>query len=284
MNSKYVQISAFIIYTLVVYAYILFMLTTLGMPITAVSGMATICCWILICFWSAAHVAAYHLFRMKSVRKLLYSEELVLDCVVTDIRKKSSFAGRIRFLVNETEESVCYAAGARTIIISKDLLHAFTEDEIRGAIAHDLGHLESMDCLIGIAFNQSVHVSRQIYQVCRKFLILFLLYTIILTAFLYVGFGQFNIWRLIVIPLYIFLFPKFELVTKYVREATSRLREYRQDEYAHSLGYGSGLLSYLLKSTLTRCLPGDEHNIAVMTDHVFTFKRIRRLEKLTGLR
>ena len=83
---------------------------------------------------------------------------------------------------------------------------------------------------------------------------------------------------------FILLFTMLDYLFGFLRLTISRFIEYKQDAFAHKLGYGSGLREALQKSTLGTPQTVNRYEILMTNNHPVIYNRIRRLEKLEGLR
>ena len=178
-----------------------------------------------------------------------------------------------RLWIIHSRENNAFALGSKTIAVTSACLYGTNDEELRGVLAHELGHHEHHDTLwltmggvaeqIGISvFNIIAFLSRIVGILAIIPLVGFVaaLVTIalrlVLTAFEWLIIGP---WRLG------FYFG-------------SRRSEYAADRYAAEIGFGEGQQSYLHKY-------GDRHEgwfswaAALKSTHPHAKKRIQKLQK-----
>jgi len=79
------------------------------------------------------------------------------------------------------------------------------------------------------------------------------------------------------------LFPNFDRLIRWGWTSVTRFREYRQDAFAHSLGYGKSLSSALTKLSALGINAVNQYEVIMRHNHPIIYNRIERLEKLVGL-
>ena len=296
MNSKHFNFALFFIYTMVTNGLFLYILTIFGVPISFLFGAVIILLWISYCYWVGPYMATYSIFRHFSIRKPTLAEEEILNELFSEVHQRSRFRKKVRLFISESESFDAFATGERTIAVSKYLLEKMSVDEIRAVLAHELGHLESLDGRIGAAYFTASAIPIRFYKICLRirraiangcFLVIIffgfwgLLFIVIACQLIS---HKHSVKPLIIIPIYLLILPLFERMTNFCFIANARYREYRQDAYAHSLGYGKGLLNALHKLTISGKEEVNRYIILTTHNHPIIYNRIRRLEKLLGLR
>jgi heat shock protein HtpX len=211
-------------------------------------------------------------------------------------------------LIEEEMAPGAFAAGHHTIVVSRGLLEQTTEDELKGVLAHELGHLVSRDTVIASAFIMAGWLPGIIIYICRlagSFLQTgFFISGKVKTSFGLLKIGRFSLLTGIlfllltgyllhrvhllqaVVPVVAFalLFSILNAVFRLFYSWVSRFNEYRQDAYAHRLGFGAGLRQALYKLAANDVQPVNPFVIVPDGHHPVIYNRIRRLEKLEGLR
>lgn len=297
--SKYVQFILAIIYALITAfaLHLLWFLLSGGRQHTDewifYTGMAG---WLLICFSTAYWYPDVHIF-FNQVRKPTYEEEYRLVLCMHQIQRKANDNKRYRLRVEEAPGLNAYAIGIRTIVVGKDCLTHLSDEELCALLAHEMGHLRTKDCMAILAFfvaNQPPGFVARILKIPLKvaggtFLgvirqnllsafILFIVLLVILskTAILY--------YFLAVVGFIVFLWL-LNLLFSFLWLLNSRYTEYRQDAFAHQLGYGLQL-KQVLQKILDSSPPQrvDQYSIIIRSTHPIIHNRIRKLEKLSGLR
>lgn len=297
--SKYVQFILAITYAIitVLALYLLWSLLLRGnqqpdewLFYTIVAG------WLLICFTTAYWYSDYHIF-FNQVRKPTFEEEQRLDVCMHEIQKKANDKKHYRLRIEETPGLNAYAIGYHTIVVSKDCLNILSDKQLCALLAHEMGHLRTKDCMAGLAFhiaNQPPGFVARILKVPLKVaggtikaviresllaaLIMFIVLLFILSksAILY--------YFLSVVSFIVFLWL-LNRIFSFLWILNSRYTEYRQDAFAHELGFGLEL-KQVLQKLLETSPPQrvDQYSILMRSSHPITHNRIRRLEKLAGLR
>ncbi|HEY8897536.1 MAG TPA: M48 family metalloprotease [Niastella sp.] len=297
--SKYVQFILAITYALITAfaLYLLWFVLSRGRQHTDewifYAGMAG---WLLICFTTAWWYPDVHIF-FNQVRKPTYEEEYRLVLCMHQIQRKANDKKRYRLRVEEAPGMNAYAIGIRTIVVSKDCLTLLSDEELCALLAHEMGHLRTKDCMAILAYfvaNKPPAIVSGILKVPLKIaggtfigalrqnlLYAFILFIVLLfilskTAILYYVFA--------VAGFIIFLWL-LNLLFTFLWLLNSRYTEYRQDAFAHQLGYGLQL-KQVLQKIVDSGPPQrvDQYSIIIRSTHPIIHNRIRRLEKLSGLR
>jgi Zn-dependent protease with chaperone function len=292
MNSKHFQIILFLAYAIFSAGFILFALKTIGVPISPVQYIVIIVGWVLYCVGIGPYFSAHYLFLHSKVRKPTLVEENLINALFSEVQQRTLFTKRIRLWVSEDSEIEAFAIGSRTIAISKGMLKVMTHDEIKGIMAHELGHLESWDCRIVAAYSTArkllCFIRRPFIFIISKFKKRFtlLLSLICLLYFVYVRpvSNMTHTLQWMIITAFILGYPICLRLVNFFWQVVSRFREYRQDAFAHSIGYGQDLLNALHKLTLDTDMPVNRYRNLMSGSHPIIYNRIRRLERLLGLR
>jgi len=161
-----------------------------------------------------------------------------------------------------------------------------TDDELKGVLAHELGHLISRDLIVSWAFRTAGDLPglvRRILFFVRRFTLrmIVLLAMILFILFL---FKTRLVMPVIAVMLFLAIFSLLDRMFNWLQLALSRQCEYRQDAYAHRLGFGAGLRNALKKFSRMGQQPVNVRFILMHGTHPVIYDRIRRLEKLEGMR
>ena len=168
-----------------------------------------------------------------------------------------------------------FAIGRKTVAVTRGALETFSREELKGVLAHELGHISHGDT-IGLLLNV---VGNGIFSVLIIFarLILFIVQLVISTI-------EENFVFCIVFQFFRFMLEVFVLVFILIGEIilaiNSRNNEYNADRFAGEMGYTEELCSalYLLqKISLPSKTPIIERFRA---SHPNTANRIERLEAM----
>jgi Zn-dependent protease with chaperone function len=316
------------VYTfLTVFAFLL-ALRLSGVFISEMAGWMIIAIWCLFCFSSFYLGTRHFLFlhdradeapRARPRLPILQEEEKILPCL-QEVLRNASCNQSFQLRIEDAKEWNVFATGPHTIVVTQTILTESTEEELKGMLAHELGHLMSKDPAIDTAFLMAGLLPRSIGWLgwCGRQLLSMLFFPPVLTgtATGYRRIGRFNLLRGllgILVAGYIFyrfkllqsivpavasviLFYSLEKLFKFFYRLVSLLADFRQDAYACRLGFGPGLRQALLKQSirhepqkrpqrrpLQRPYAIGPQQSAIDPQQMI-YRRIRRLEKLESLR
>lgn len=143
-----------------------------------------------------------------------------------------------------------FAMGRKTVTVTRGALETFTRDELKGVIAHELGHISNGHTKAGLIsvignffFSIIVWVLRLILTIVEYLSSILAVFNVIGIIFRFLAF----IVR-IVFELSIFIFVN---LGELILSANSRTNETQADKFAYDSGYGKELISalYLLQKT-----------------------------------
>jgi len=175
-------------------------------------------------------------------------------------------------IIDKMEVNAC-AIGKHTVAVTRGAIEVFTEDQLKGVIAHELGHIWTRDTVASIF----LLVSNGYYYLFALFVNIFIyLLDKVSTLIGDRTTGQFlcSVLRfLFKIVNFFFSFP-----IKAVVALESRRTEYRADQFAYELGYGEELKSALY--LLRKISLGDNSDLIkkMMDSHPRLTARIEQLE------
>lgn len=192
------------------------------------------------------------------------------------LENKKRTSKRIKLYIDRSMGISAYAVGNNTIVVSRGTIDSLSPDELKGVIAHELGHLYNGDTIVNITL-----LVGNIY-LCVIFMIIKII-KIILGACdiitgedkLYSNIGKFLIWicGMVAVPAVLII-----RIAVYVLQ---RENEYKSDEFSHEIGQGSNLISALYKLDKLDFSDGDTKMIErLLTSHPRTDKRIEKLESM----
>jgi Zn-dependent protease with chaperone function len=297
--SKYLQFILVIIYVFITISvlYLLWFLLGNGklqlddwMVLTIIAG------WLFICFSTVYWYTDIHLF-FNQVRKPIHEEEQRLIVSMHEVQKKANDNKRYRLRVEESAGLNAYAIGYHTIVVSKDCIKYLSHGELCALLAHEMGHLRTRDCMAVLAFYFANRppgfvasffktglkfTGGRVKAIARQSLLAALLMLIVL---LFILSKSAVLYYLLPIVAFVIFMWLLNVVFSFLWLLNSRYTEYRQDAFAHKLGFGPELKQLLLKILETSPpQPVDQYSILTRSSHPILHNRIRRLEKLSGLR
>ena len=197
---------------------------------------------------------------------------------------------RVRVWIEASRDYNAYATGLHTIAITDGLLEILSPSELRGVLAHELGHLLSGDTIGAAAFSTAGLLPQGVFRIYRIGAIVVRRVligsgTLIggAVVILVLGYGLYRIHLLnAVIPviLFVLFFSILNRVFYFFRLLLMRLAEYRQDAFAFRLGHGEGLVRALEKLAAADEPVVNRYYIVMHSSHPVIYNRIRRLEKM----
>ena len=191
--------------------------------------------------------------------------------------KNKGLSKKVKLCLYESEDINAMALGRTTLAISTGLL-ALGDEEIKGIIAHEFGHLATCDSLMNVALIASNSVLLLAINVVKLFFLFFLyLFSIIFYSLAkvhpddrhYTLCKFFSFLVQLVYTLWI-------LIGKLFMMATSRKAEYKADAYSKDLGYGEALANALAQIDPSINFKASLAQIAT-SSHPETSKRIEKL-------
>jgi Zn-dependent protease with chaperone function len=295
--SKYFQTGLVALYVLLTALAILIILRSCALHLSGGVALLFVAGWGFFCFSAAYFSAGISLFFEFNTRKPILEEEERLHRCLDDVLQRAGIGECFELLIEEEPGLNAFAIGRNTIVLSRGIIGQMTDNELKGIIAHELGHLISKDCIVGGAFDMAGQLPkiirwgygmisrsmpvRLIFQVSRISLavgIALLLFVV------YIFYREGLLQPVIALILFVKLFGRLERVFRFLLLHVSRFTEYKQDAYAHQLGYGKELREALYKLTLEAPQSVNRYFILMKSSHPVIYNRIRRLEELEGLR
>ncbi len=191
----------------------------------------------------------------------------------------------IKMFISDSEDPNAFATGRKTVCVTKGLM-SYTDEQIKGVLAHEFGHLAHKDTDAILVVSVGNMIVSAIFLFIRIMSNISFGIAKIFTAFMGDGAGSFFglifVWfgKIVadfVLTAMMWLWTKLGvLLCMY----SSRQNEYAADEYAFNCGYGRELqqvfLSFGNGSGATGLFS------ALVSSHPDTSKRIARLQQLEG--
>jgi len=301
--SKYFQIVIVLFYVLLTIFAFQAVLVSSGFRYPLYIQWLVVLGWVFCCFGSAYLWAGISMFLHSRLRRPLLAEEQRLYPALEELLEKADSGRRVTIWIDESRELNAYATGYHTIAISRPLLERLSPGELRGVLAHELGHLLSGDTAVAAAFATAGLLPQAVFGVYRIGAVIvrraFLTAATVQTSrgamrvnrvnilggavvVLLLGYFLNRIHLLkAVIPVIVFvlLFAVLNRIFHFLALLLSRLAEYRQDAFAFQLGYGDGLRRTLLKLADSGEPVVNRYFIVFHSRHPVIYNRIRRLEK-----
>lgn len=213
-------------------------------------------------------------------RKIITREQIeylnpIFTSVYERVKKRKWWTSRnIKLYIDRSMGINAYAIGSNTIAVTRGAIETMSEDELKGLIAHEFGHLHNGDTLMML-----VLLGGNIYMFITYFLTKIV--KMILGACdivtggggIFESIGNILLWACGMLTAPIVLFVKMIFLMK------QRSNEYHADFFAYEVGYGDGLISalYMLDK-----LDFSDGKISILErlkmSHPYLDKRIATLE------
>jgi len=172
-----------------------------------------------------------------------------------------------------------FAIGRKTVAVTRGAMETFTRDELKGVLAHELGHMiygHTKALLLTVIGNILFSI---IVWVLRLLLYILELASVILAAFNFIGwiFKFMTMVTRIVFNIFVFVFIN---AGQLILAFNSQMNEFQADKFAFDTGYGKEQISalYLLqKISMNAKVKWSEK---LKASHPHTANRIQYLEGL----
>lgn len=279
--SKILRIGVVALYVLLIGFSFLLMLAISGVFISWWTLAIALTAWALICWLSVYYLSPVHLFFHGRLRPPIMEEEARLQGCLMEVLQSASCEKKFCLRIVEEKEEKIISFGYATIAISASLLKELTDEELKGVMAHELGHLISRDTMVSWAFATADRLPLLLSRIRRLVTLLILLPVIYFIVGLFSSTLIFTIgaaWMFLVSSVI------FHVLFSWLHLLLLRQREYRQDEFAHRLGYGHGLRDALIKLAKAREQQVNAWLILLYGHTPVIYHRIRRLEQLLAWR
>ncbi|HEV9038155.1 MAG TPA: M48 family metalloprotease [Puia sp.] len=288
--SRYIQMTLVLFYVLLTIFAFLTVLVVSGLHLSNTRGWWIVAGWVALCYGSASVRAGVRTFLFSNYRKPVLREEQKLHPAMEELLRQAGTNRRVRVWIEASGGYNAYATGLHTIAITDGLLAALSPSELRGVLAHELGHLLSGDTIGAAAFSTAGLLPQGVFRIFRigagivrgAFAGMGTLLGGIIVI-LVLGYGLYRIHLLnAVVPviLFVLFFGILNRIFYFFRLWLMRLAEYRQDAFAFRMGHGEGLVRALAKLAATDEPIVNRYYIVMHSSHPVIHNRIRRLEKM----
>lgn len=283
---KILQIGLVMLYVLLTGCCALFVLALSGVYISWLTFYAAMAAWVIFCSLSVYILGPLRLFFHGHLRLPILEEEVRLKDCFMEVLKSAGCEKNFRLRIVEVEEEEVFACNNNVIAVSRSLLKSLTDEELKGIMAHELGHLLSKDTTISWAFVTAGDLPGMVRRLCRAPVLLILPFIglVLVTSFVLFLFKPMLLMHVIAVILFLLTFWLLDRLFLWLRLFLSRQSEYRQDAYAHRLGYGAGLRDALKKMAQYGREQVNAYFILMNGTRPIIYHRIRRLEALEGMR
>jgi len=275
--SKIIRIGLVALYVFLIGFLFLLMLAVSGVFISWWTLSIAMTAWMLICWLSVYYLSPVHLFFHGRLRPPIMEEEARLQGCLQEVLKSASCEKKFCLRIVEEKEEKVISFGHDTIAISASLLNELTDEELKGVMAHELGHLIGRDTMVSWAFATADRFPLILSRIRLLLTLLVLLPVIYFIVGLFSNTLIFPIgaaWMFMVSSLIL------HVLFSWLHLLLLRRREYQQDAFAHRLGYGRGLRDALVKLAQARRQQVNAWLTLLYGKTPVIYHRIRRLEEL----
>ena len=278
---KILRIGVVALYVPLIGFLFLLMLSVSGVFISWWTLAITMTAWMLACWLSVFYLSPVHLFFHGRLRPPIMEEETRLQFCLQEVEKSASCEKKFHLRMVEEKEEKAISFGHDTIAISASLLKELTDEELKGVMAHELGHLINRDTMVSWAFATAHHFPNMLRRpklLFKLLIVLPVLYFIVQFFSTTLMFALGAAWMFLVSCVLV------DLVFSWLHLLLLRQRDYHQDEFAHHLGYGHGL-----RNALVKLAEANEQQVNAWLNLLYgrtpvIYHRIRRLEQLLAWR
>ena len=231
-------------------------------------------------FIALSPVGEYLLRLIESARPVLTKQELeYLTPIYLDVYKtvkaQNPSMGKVWLFLQDTISVNAFAIGRHTVVLTKGAIETFSEEELKGVLAHELGHIANGDTIAVLLNTIGNGLFAVIVGIIRLYI---LLIDILLGIFERVGILR---WLLLFSKyIYEMLIMLFLFIGQAILSVNSRKSEFKADRFAYDNGYGNELTQalYLLqKMSLSEKMTIKER---LQASHPIFAWRINKLETL----
>jgi len=208
-------------------------------------------------------------------REYLYP---IFDSVYNSVlHKKWWTSKRVELHIDRSMSVNAYALGANSIVITRGAINTLSEEQLKGVIAHEFGHLHRGDTMLPLILIGGNFIFVLAYVITKIMKAILRTSNELINADVEIHhnyYGKFIIWLfcLTITPLVILIQGLFALV--------KRENEYKADKFAFDVGYGENLISALY--TLDKIDISSRINILqrLKMSHPYIDVRIKNLEDM----
>lgn len=241
-------------YVVVTIMFLLVLLVVVGVRLCDPARWLILVGWIGLCFGGVVLVERLRPLFWPAYRLPILAEEERLSSLLGEVQTRVGSKMRVRFLISGEAEKPTGSLGYRTIVVQSGMLPIASDGELRGLLAHELGHLRDGDRVMEAAFSMARLPARLFRWGCWSIRWGFRFSIVV---------GLLLLGALFLVLIGLMPFFLLDGVFRAFHLGLIRQIDYRQDAFAFRVGCGDGLRAWLMRSGLAA-----------------NASRIRRLEKM----
>lgn len=189
----------------------------------------------------------------------------------------------IRMFMSDSNDPNAFATGRKTVCVTRGLLN-YSDEQIKGVLAHEFGHLahKDTDSILVVAVGN--FIVSAIFVVIRVFANIFMGIGQFMTALMSRSIGGIiasffiGIGRVVADFMLVLIMRAWTQLGVWLCMYSSRKNEYEADEYAFNCGYGEDLCQVLESFGTVKGATG--LFAALVSSHPQNYDRINRLRNL----
>jgi len=189
--------------------------------------------------------------------------------------KTPSMSKHIKLYITESKDINACAIGRKTVMLTRGAIDSLSPEELKGIIAHELGHVTSGDSLARVITIVGNGFFSVIVLLCKTIMLIFGVIVALKTKkyvlSIVIGF--------IVNLLFNYSIAAFLFFGNILIALNSRYREYLADDYAYKIGYGDELKETLYQINQLNMGGRQKLKDWLRASHPHTTARIARLER-----
>lgn len=189
----------------------------------------------------------------------------------------------IRMFMSDSNDPNAFATGRKTVCVTRGLLN-YSDEQIKGVLAHEFGHLahKDTDSILVVAVGN--FIVSAIFVIIRVFANIFMGIGQFMTALMSRSIGGIiasffiGIGRVVADFMLVLIMRAWTQLGVWLCMYSSRKNEYEADEYAFNCGYGEDLCQVLESFGTVKGATG--LFAALVSSHPQNYDRINRLRNL----
>ena len=218
---------------------------------------------LLFILYSISPLNVWVLRRKEGYRPMNSSDRMRVERLLSEMGMNR----KLKLYRNNDARVNAAAFGFNTIGLTGGVLAAVSDEELKGIISHEVGHISHYDFVYQVLlFSMESFGYRCLYGI------------FLIPALGFVGELIAKLWWAVYKLLHRIIYG----ISRITDVNINKYAEYRCDAYAVKYGCGEGLLSFLRRLKRTEDVYGERPTFTeyIMSTHPSTEKRIARLEKL----
>ncbi len=188
--------------------------------------------------------------KMKNADDIARMQPLFDEVYARAKAKNPELPDKVKLFINESDDPNAFATGRKTVCVTRGLFN-YSDEHIKGVLAHEFGHLAHKDTDAILVVSVGNMIVTAIFVLIRVFANIFMGIAQFLTAVFSEGWGGviasifIGIGRVIADFMLVILMRLWTQLGVWLCMSSSRGNEYEADQYAFECGYGEALCQVL---------------------------------------